>query len=98
MGLVVNAINVARKFYDETTYYHAMRVAGYVINNNLIPEDKVEICVALAIMHDLIEDTNFDYENDFKIKFNYYSATFRKCLNLLTRDTDKTYEEYCDFR
>lgn len=94
MGLVVNAINVARKFYDEVTYYHAMRVAGYVINDNLIPEDKVEVCVALAIMHDLIEDTNFDYENDFKNKFDYCFYHFEECLNLLTKDKEKTYEEY----
>lgn len=94
MGLVVNAINVARKFYDETTYYHAMRVAGYVVNDNLIPEDRMEACVALAIMHDLIEDTNFNYENDFKNKFDYYSSFFEECLNLITKDKEKTYEEY----
>lgn len=94
MGLVVNAINVAKKFHDEATYYHVMRVAGYVINDNLIPEDKVEVCVALAIMHDLIEDTNFDYENDFEIKFDFYSSDFKECLNLLTKDKEKTYAEY----
>lgn len=94
MGLVVNAINVARKFYDEVTYYHAMRVAGYVISDNLIPEDKVEVCVALAIMHDLIEDTNFNYEIDFRNKFDYYSCAFEECLKLLTKDKEKTYEEY----
>lgn len=60
MSMITDAIKVARKYYDESTYYHAMRVAGYVVNDNLIPRDKMERCVALAIMHDLQEDTEFD--------------------------------------
>ena len=37
MNLVTGTIKAARDFYDEKTYYHAMRVAGYVLNDNLIP-------------------------------------------------------------
>lgn len=44
MSLLKNAIKVAREFYDEKTYYHAMRVAAYVDNDNLIPEDEKDDC------------------------------------------------------
>lgn len=92
MSMIVEAIKVARKYYTESTYYHAMRVAGYVVNDNLIPRDKTERCVALAIMHDLQEDTDFDYRRD---SANSYDAYINKCLELLTRDKEKvTYEDY----
>lgn len=41
MSIITYAIRVARKYYDESTYYHVMRVAGYVANDNLIKEDKM---------------------------------------------------------
>lgn len=94
MNLVTSAIKVARNFYDEKTYYHVMRVAGYVLNDNLIPEDKMDKCVALAIMHDLLEDNTFDYEQNFEKEFNFFNGSFKQCLGLLTKDKDKTYNEY----
>lgn len=65
MNLVICAIKTARDFYDEKTYYHVMRVARYILSDNLIPEHKLDKCVALAIMHDLLEDTEFNYKEDF---------------------------------
>ena len=83
--MITDAIKVARKYYDESTYYHAMRVAGYVVNDNLIPRDKMERCVALAIMHDFQRDS----------ACNVYDAYNKKCLELLTRDKEKvSYEDY----
>lgn len=43
MSMITDAIKVARKYYDESTYYHAMRVAGYVVNDNLIPRDNAHV-------------------------------------------------------
>ena len=40
MSLIRDAIKVAREYYDDATYQHAMRVAAYVTNDNLIPDDK----------------------------------------------------------
>lgn len=94
MNLVTSAIKVARNFYDEKTYYHVMRVAGYVLNDNLIPEDKMDKCVALAIMHDLLEDSDFDYEQNFEEKFHYFNCHFKECLDLLTLFKEQTYGEY----
>ena len=88
MSLIRNAIKAAREYYDDTTYQHAMRVAAYVINDNLIPEDKKDDCVALAIMHDLLEDTEFDISS-FPMDYN-----LKDCLEILTKDAESTYEEY----
>ncbi len=93
MDIIEDAIRVARKYYDDDTYYHAMRVAGYVTNNNLIPKDKMEVCVALAIMHDLIEDTDFNYFRDTDQEI--YNTYIEKCLEILTRDQENSsYEDY----
>ena len=42
------------KFYPKDKYDHALRVANYVAENNLIPDDQMDDCIALAIMHDLL--------------------------------------------
>lgn len=88
MGLTEYAIKVARRYYDDKTFYHAMRVAAYTTENNLIREHKVDRCVALAIMHDLLEDTG--YISDDKI----LDDDFIKCLNILTKREGESYEDY----
>lgn len=93
MGLIEDAIRVARKYYDENTYQHAMRVAAYITQDNLIPDDKMETCVVLAIMHDLLEDTDFNFANDFGLHgFRFYILN---CLKILT--WDKKNDTYCDY-
>lgn len=32
------ALKIAKEYYDEKTFHHAMRVAGYVAQDNLIPK------------------------------------------------------------
>ena len=88
---IINAIKVAREYYDINTYYHAIRVAAYVANDNIIPNDKREKCVILAIMHDLQEDTRFKYSNDSSLPYDSYTDI---CLGLLTRKEDDSYENY----
>ena len=93
MSVITDAIKVVRKYYNKNTYYHAMRVVAFVVNDNSIPKEKLEKCVALAIMHDLQEDTKFDYFNDPDIQS--YDSYIIKCLELLTRDKEKvSYEDY----
>lgn len=88
MSLIRDAIKVAREYYEDSTYQHAMRVAAYVSNDNLIPEHKKDDCVVLAVMHDLLEDTKFNLAS---ISMNGY---LKDCLKILTKAKDKTYEEY----
>ena len=88
MSLIRDAIKVAREYYEDSAYQHAMRVAAYVANDNLIPDDKKDDCIVLAIMHDLLEDTEFDIS---QFSINYY---LEDCLQILTKDPESTYEDY----
>lgn len=89
MSLVGYALRMAKQYYEPKTYEHALRVAGYVAENPMIPDDKMDNCVALAIMHDLIEDTKYS-GGGFGAEYSY----FEECLNLLTRPKDMDYLKY----
>ena len=85
------AMQHARYYYDKKTYEHALRVMEYISEMWIIPEgEKKDTCMALALMHDLIEDTSFslvdipDSETDFK-----------SALILLTKSKDMSYIDYC---
>lgn len=90
MSLIAYAMRMAKEYYDEETYAHAARVAQYVAENNLIPDSKMDDCIALAWMHDLREDTEwtgwFDAEHE----------QVEKCLDCLTRPKEMDYIEYID--
>jgi (p)ppGpp synthase/HD superfamily hydrolase len=84
---IATALKIAKQYYDEETYAHAMRVAGYVAENMSIDQEYREDCVALAIMHDLLEDTDF--------KPYGIPEDFLKALKLLTKNKDEDYVTYC---
>lgn len=93
MSMITDAIKVARKYYNDRTYYHAMRVMAHVVNDNSIPKEKMERCIVLAIMHDLQEDTGFDYLKDSSE--DLYDSYTEECLKILTRDKENvSYEDY----
>lgn len=95
MRLITYAYQQAEKFYDKETYDHTVRVANYVMTNDMIPEDRRETCVALAIMHDLLEDTKYvppSYGSQ-SAKEVGYTNYFDRCLNYLT-NRGKRYTEY----
>ena len=78
------ALKVAKEYYDEKTFHHAMRVAGYVSQDN---------CIILAMMHDLLEDT--DYVFPIYSDTDDEEWYINNCLELLTRDKkNSTYETY----
>lgn len=88
MSLIAYAMRMAKEYYDEKTYAHATRVAQYVAENNLIPDDKMDNCIALAWMHDLLEDT------DYTLVGVEFSEEFDYCLELLTKPKDVSYVKY----
>lgn len=90
MSNFIDALKIAEKYYNKDAFYHAVRVTVNVVNNNLIPADKLDDCIVLALMHDLLEDTNFNLE-DYNGCFNYRVET---CLNLITKNKEDTYEQY----
>ena len=85
---ISTSLKLAKEYYSPTQYDHAMRVAGYVAENMSIPHDYRDECICLAVMHDLIEDT------DFKLS-TYYPENFSKALLLLTKPKDMSYVDYC---
>ena len=85
---VSDAMRIAKKFYSKEGYDHAMRVAGYVAENMSIPYEYRDECVCLAIMHDLIEDTEYETHS-------YLPENFRKALLLLTKPEGMSYVDYC---
>ena len=89
MNLIAYALKTAKKHYAQKTYDHAIRVTNYIADNPIIPDEKMEVCIALAIMHDLIEDT--DYNGDsLGDQYEY----FKECLKLITKPKDMNYITY----
>ena len=80
------ALKIAKEYYTEDTYNHAIRVMQYVAENDMIQSEYKDECLALAIMHDLLEDTNYTDKGlpDF----------FGRALKLLTKPKDKDYINY----
>ena len=81
------ALKIALKYYDKETFGHAVRVMKYVSANSVIPDKYKNACRCLALMHDLLEDTDYDPS---KLPKN-----FRKALSLLTKPDDMDYDTYC---
>ena len=97
MSLLGYALKMAKEYYNADTYEHALRVASYVAENLMIPENKLINCIALAIMHDLIEDTEYSKRarNDlYNSTGPVYNEYFFSCLMLLTRTDAESYIDY----
>ncbi len=88
MDIVEYAARLAGQYYDAETNAHAVRVAGYVREHPLIPDEIRADCIALALMHDLWEDT--DCPPDILSDCGHLQA----CLLLLTRSKETEYTEY----
>ena len=88
MSLVQHALDVAKKHYSEKDYSHAIAVMVYVKNNPFVRPDIMERCVCLALMHDLLEDTDYEFE------FDVWNERVYKCLRLLTRYEGQDYMDY----
>ena len=80
------ALRMAKEYYPKDKYDHAMRVMQYVADNEMIPYEYREDCLVLAVMHDLLEDTEY-------IASSLPECT-RKALILLTKPKDMDYIEY----
>ena len=82
------AIKIAKKYYNKETYDHAARVMNYVSANSAIPDRYKNDCRCLAIMHDLLEDTDYDPSE--------LPKNFKKALKLLTKPNEMNYIDYCE--
>lgn len=87
MSLIGYALRTAKTYYNLKTYNHALRVAEYVSDNDTIPNDKMDLCISLAIMHDLVEDTCYSQYNIIPIELS-------KGLKNITKQIDVKYIDY----
>lgn len=80
------ALKIAKEYYPDDKYAHAIRVMQYVADNEMIPNEYKDDCLCLAIMHDLIEDTEYTGSG--------LPEYFYKALKLLTKPKEIDYIEY----
>ena len=82
---------LAKKYYDEKTYQHALRVMDFVREDPRVKQYTdyfVEYCMVLGLCHDLFEDTDIDRK--------IFDIDLRRGIGILTRREDETYPEYCE--
>lgn len=89
--MIKKALNLAINSYDEKTYAHVMRVAGYVASNNAIEPNYKEGCIVLAILHDILEDTKVTLDS----LDNVFIKAIVEGLKILTKDKKEDYNAYC---
>jgi hypothetical protein len=87
MSNVDYAMRMGKQYYEPETYNHALRVANNVADNLLIPHEKMDYCIELAIMHDLLEDTEYKISDSLTVHFI-------ECLELITKKKNEDYVEY----
>lgn len=56
-------------------------------DNDSIPNNKMDMCISLAIMHDLIEDTSCE-------EFNIIPADLSYGMKIITKRRDENYNTY----
>lgn len=83
---VTSALRIAKRYYPKDTYDHAMRVMQIVADNEMIPHEYQHDCLVLAIMHDLVEDTEY--------KPTLLPEYLGGALKLLTKPKEMDYIEY----
>ena len=83
---------IAKTYYDEQTYNHAQRVANFIRYDTKIKmgydNDFRDFCTALALCHDLFEDTN--------IPKDIFNEELTKGIEILTRKPKESYIKYCN--
>ncbi|MBD5459802.1 MAG: hypothetical protein HDR26_02500 [Lachnospiraceae bacterium] len=89
MSLIGYALKMAKEYYDPVTYDHALRVATYLADNEMIPDSIEDNCIALGIMHDLLGDTCYGMRGE-----EVADPHFRKCLEIIAEPIDADDAEY----
>ena len=94
--MIARVLHWTRFYYSQDTFQHVCRVAEYVTSNKAIPPELKERCYLVALMHDILEDTNFDIEDFRKYEYvRYHSEVMTEAILQLTHNKKtETYEEY----
>ena len=87
MSYIGYDLRMAKYYYEPKTYDHALRVAAYVADNDMIPKNKMDLCISLGIMHGLVEDTSYS-------EFNTIPAELSYGMKIITKRRDENYIDY----
>lgn len=71
-----------RKHYDMPFIVHPIRVAGYVAAHEI---GKEESHIAIALLHDVVEDTERSYQDIFDLFGMYVAFGVKQLTNLYTK-------------
>lgn len=91
MSRITFAMKAAKQHYTEDGFAHAIRVATYISENELIPYERRDFCFTLALLHDLEEDTEFKLNSVSGLE---EQERLGRCLKLLTKEKGEDYIEY----
>ena len=90
------AHRIAKDALPEDKYIHTCRVVNYteeICARESISGDTHSLCIVLALLHDVIEDSDVTYD-DIEDAFGTHVAN---CVDVLTHIKEKeTYEDYID--
>ncbi len=88
---------LAKEKYDKETFEHAKRVADYAMNHPLeyhFDEHDKEVLYQVALLHDIIEDTDFRFTFE-NVTMNGIDYETVRAVIILTNSGEK-YTEYCE--
>ena len=102
MKLVGKALEVCSQYYDGETMLHASRVANYVLSNPLVRDNLEELCLIVALLHDVVEDTDYTLEQlkeDFSLKsFTWFGKDpgilIANTVDIVTKRENEKYTDY----
>lgn len=90
---IIKTIELCRDHYDEKTFNHAVRVANFAIKNPIAEELNTHMLYEMALVHDLIEDTDVTYDQ-ISDCMGFPETVIKEVLVLLTKEKGKDYIEY----
>lgn len=87
MSYIGYALRMAKEYYDPSTYEHALRVAAFIVDNDTIPKNKMDLCISLGIMHELLKNTSY-------AEFHCIPTDLSYGMKLITKTEYECYTEY----
>lgn len=93
MDKLLRVFNLCRGYYDNKTFDHCMRVASYVSDNPCVMSGhEKNLCIMLAMCHDLLEDTNCTIKEIIDVTGD--ERVIAITMDFLTKRDDEEYTEY----
>lgn len=94
---ISKATSLCKEKHNQKTFEHAMRVAQYAINNTLCESCFADFVYAVAILHDIIEDSDVTEKqiDDMFCHIEFNGKTIGECVSALTHNKEsETYVDY----